>query len=181
MPPLLLDLAAAWASARCAWFGQVIDSQSRRVLGSYRPTVLSTRPSNTTPSLYRVVYRYCYRVRVRLGQNQTTAIAPAPAGILAVLSLLVIVGLAAGVYQEVKLRKAPENGAASLVQAVPARQAGIRQGFSLPGSMTRTLFIARGGRVSLNLHIMRILLIGDCTKEGDSECYGQSSRWRSRD
>jgi hypothetical protein len=33
-------------------------------------------------------------------------IAPAPAGIVAVLLFLVIVGLVAGVYQEAKLRKA---------------------------------------------------------------------------
>jgi hypothetical protein len=37
---------------------------------------------------------------------ESFGIAPAPAGIVAVLSFLVIVGLVAGVYQEVKLRKA---------------------------------------------------------------------------
>jgi len=37
---------------------------------------------------------------------QSLGIAPAPAGIVAVLSFLVIAGLAAGVYQEVELRKA---------------------------------------------------------------------------
>jgi hypothetical protein len=36
---------------------------------------------------------------------QSFGIAPAPAGIVAVLSLLVIVGLVAGVYQEAKLKK----------------------------------------------------------------------------
>jgi VIT1/CCC1 family predicted Fe2+/Mn2+ transporter len=37
---------------------------------------------------------------------QSSGIAPAPACIVAVLSFLVIVGLVAGVYQEVKPRKA---------------------------------------------------------------------------
>jgi hypothetical protein len=37
---------------------------------------------------------------------ESFGIAPAPAGIVAVLSLLVIVGLVAGAYQEAKLRKA---------------------------------------------------------------------------
>jgi|HubBroStandDraft_4_1064222.scaffolds.fasta_scaffold1376825_2 hypothetical protein len=46
----------------------------------------------------------------------------APVGIVAVLSVLVIVGLVAGIYQEAKLRKSHKNGADGFVRlATPTK------------------------------------------------------------